>query len=186
MNQTKLKDKDQSYLHKYETGTKTEPCIGCFGCPPDCCKDQNEQGTEPPQFKINDKVFCLLYGNGHVNDIYIGKLGDRAVQVSFPFGMLEEYDTKGILYGKTVRRTLFHGHNLFYEIHEEQGEPEWRWANLYSDEQGQIQVSKGHKTKQKAINAISDDYNFTYINTIQIKPFNYKPKIQKVSYNALL
>ena len=123
-----------------------------------------------------------------MNDIYIGRLGNEAVQVSFPFGRLEEYNIKGILYGlygKTVRRTLFHGHNLFYEIHEEQREPEWRWVNLYTDKQDQVQVSQGHKTEQKAIDAIHEDHHsFTYINTIQIKPFNYKPKIQKVSYST--
>lgn len=181
-------------LSKCFTCDKEIPCIGCNGCPDGVKKQEKENPIRdkkkfPSKImkpSIGDKVFCLLNGNGIVNDVYPSDTG-IVIEVAFPFGMVE-YTSRGMLLcNSTGRRVLFSGHDLYYEIHEPEPEPEWGWANLYIGKNGKVLTKQGYPTEEKAREQIHKetaiDPGYDYVDTIELRPARYQAKVKKISYN---
>lgn len=108
-------------------------------------------------FREGDKVTCLLYGRGIV-DNPDGAPHSYPVKVCFENGMEAMYTGDGHLFKRT-NKSLFHGHNLSVRVsgEEKPRRAVRRYVNLYYDkERGVYPGVYFFKTKEEALRARSD------------------------------
>lgn len=137
-----------------------------------------------PKFEVGDTVFSLNYGNGIVEDIYSGEFC-LVVEVKFEKGYCIEYDYLGKdLSPGSIHRTLFQGHDLYYEI-TEKIKPEKKkcpFSNVYLDMEGEPFCRGVFETEEKALRE-KPRKGEVFIKTIQLKPKSNIIEIRKIFFN---
>ena len=79
------------------------------------------------EFKLGDKVTCLVHGKGVIVDL---DTGIRPYGVCFLSGKAKWYRASG-KYDSGLPKTLYHGHGTFKIEFVEDKEPEYEWQWLY-------------------------------------------------------
>jgi hypothetical protein len=119
------------------------------------------------EFRVGDNVWCIKEGNGVVVDIRKNKT--YIVKVGFESGTIETYSHNGYMFLKDKIRSLYHGHDLEFNVNEKLPERKVkRWINLYRDTKGVYTGGNIFKTKNVAEETAKLGYNF-YLKTVEIE-----------------
>jgi hypothetical protein len=117
-------------------------------------------------FKVGDKVVCLLNGTGIVFDI-CGDGSIYSVVVEFDNEYFESYTTEGKLDEDNKFPCLFHEGT---EINIKPAEPkQYPWVNIYVREDGECISGISLSTRELALKNVGITGG-KYVDTIQLKP----------------
>lgn len=101
------------------------------------------------EFKVGDKVTCLINGNGFVKKICLG--WDYPVHVEFEGIGVVPYTLDGFIFKQNNKKSLYLGHGTFNIEFIEDKEPEYEWQWLIKSIAGVFETSGCYKNEESLL-----------------------------------